>query len=202
MAVLSSRAQERRSREIRAKRARTSGEAARKISCFHPNLLAVSLPSPAFITWRAQPKPPCYAGYCLLGKKGCFPSTKNLGLKFWKFQVPNGTVYSGSTDPSQGTAHLVIALVSRIQKSSTWDNTFVKWNYRHFSSTDWNDQTGQSGPLSKVILIILVEPNWNGPFPLISNQNFQNFGLNERCPKSAWIDEYAPLSIVTCSTSR
>ena len=47
MAVLSSRAQERRSREIRA---RTSGEAARKISCFRPNLLAVSLPSPAFIT--------------------------------------------------------------------------------------------------------------------------------------------------------
>ena len=33
-----------------AKRARTSGE-------------AVSLPSPAFITQRAQPKPPCYAGY-------------------------------------------------------------------------------------------------------------------------------------------
>ena len=43
-----------------------------------------------------------------------------------------------------------------------------------------------------MILIILVEPNWNGPFHLISNQNFQNFGLNKRCPKSAWIDEYAP----------
>ena len=80
---------------------------------------------------------------CLVGKKGCFPSTKNLGLKFWKFQVPNGTVYYGSTDPSQGTARLVIALVSRIQKSSTWDNSFVKWNYRHFSLTFWNDQTGQ-----------------------------------------------------------
>ena len=40
---------------------RTSGAAARKIksffSCSRPNLLAVSLPSPAFITW--QPKPPC-----------------------------------------------------------------------------------------------------------------------------------------------
>ena len=49
MAVLSMRAQERRSREIRARSARTSGEAARK-SCFRPNLLAVCLPSPAFIT--------------------------------------------------------------------------------------------------------------------------------------------------------
>ena len=28
-----------------------------------PNLLAVSLPSPAFITLHAQPKPLCYAGY-------------------------------------------------------------------------------------------------------------------------------------------
>ena len=27
------------------------------------NLLAVSLPSPAFIAKRPQPKPPCYAGY-------------------------------------------------------------------------------------------------------------------------------------------
>ena len=31
-------------------RRRTSGEAARKISCSRPNVLAVSLPSPAFIT--------------------------------------------------------------------------------------------------------------------------------------------------------
>ena len=141
---------------------------------------------------------------CLVGKKWCFPLTKNWGLKFRKFHVPNGTVYSGSTDPSQGTAHWVIVLVSRIQKSGTWDNNFVKWNYRHFASTDWNDQTGQSGSLWKVISIpvtfILVEPNWNGPFHLISNQNFQNFGLNKRYPKSAWIDEYAPLSIATCST--
>ena len=31
-------------------------------SCSRPNVLAVSLPSPAFNTWRAQPKPPSYAG--------------------------------------------------------------------------------------------------------------------------------------------
>ena len=40
-----------------------SGEAAKtSASCSRPNLLAVSLPSPAFITLRAQ-KEPCYAGY-------------------------------------------------------------------------------------------------------------------------------------------
>ena len=31
-------------------------------SCSRPRLLAVSLPQPAFVTLRAQPKPPCYAG--------------------------------------------------------------------------------------------------------------------------------------------
>ena len=33
-----------------------------RFCCSRPNLLAVCLPSPAFITLRAQPKPPCYAG--------------------------------------------------------------------------------------------------------------------------------------------
>ena len=54
MVVLSIRAQERRSREIRARSARERAakpreKVARK-SCFRPNLLAVCLPSPAFIT--------------------------------------------------------------------------------------------------------------------------------------------------------
>ena len=40
--------------------------------------------------------------------------------------VPNGTAHSGCTDPTQATARLVIVLVSRIQKSGTGDNNFVK----------------------------------------------------------------------------
>ena len=39
----------------------------------------------------------------------------------------NGTVHSGCTDPTQATARLVIVLASRIQKSGTGDNNFVKW---------------------------------------------------------------------------
>ena len=130
---------------------------------------------------------------CLFGKKGYFG--------FEILEIPcaqwNSIFWFHRPEPP-----LVIALVSRIQKSSTWDNSFVKWNYRHFGLTNWNDQSGQSGPLSMVIPIILVEPNRDGPFLLISNQNLQNFGLNRRCLKGAWIDEYAPLSIATCSTLR
>ena len=54
-----------------------------------------------------------------------FPFNKNTGLKFQKFHVPNGTVHSGSTDPTQATGHLVIVLVIRIQKSATGKNNLV-----------------------------------------------------------------------------
>ena len=47
MAVLSSRAQERRSRQIRAKRARTSDEAARKIKTACPDSWPFQLPPPS-----------------------------------------------------------------------------------------------------------------------------------------------------------
>ena len=39
---------------------------------------------------------------------GSFLFKKNSGLKFLKFHVPNGTVQSGCTDPTQATAGLVI----------------------------------------------------------------------------------------------
>ena len=41
--------------------------------------------------------------------------------------MPSGAVHSGYTDPTQATARLVILLASRIQKSDTGDNNFVKW---------------------------------------------------------------------------
>ena len=66
----------------------------------------------------------------------CFPFNKNSVLKFWKFHVPNGTVHSGCSDLTQATVHLVIALASRIQKSGTGDNNFVKWKGEFFSLTD------------------------------------------------------------------
>ena len=60
-------------------------------------------------------------------KRVRYPFSKNSGLKFRKFHVPNGTVHSGYTDASQATARLAIVLVSRIQKRGTEDNNFAKW---------------------------------------------------------------------------
>ena len=53
----------------------------------------------------------------------------------------------------------------------------------HFGLTDRNDQTGQSGPPSKVVPNIPIGANQNGPFHLISNRNFRYFGLNEKRPR-------------------
>ena len=76
--------------------------------------------------------------------------------------MPNGTVHSGCTDPTQATARLVIALVRGIQKS----RTILSNGKRHFSPTDRNDQTGQRGPPSKLVPNSPVGPNRNGPFHL------------------------------------
>ena len=68
-----------------------------------------------------------YHESCIWGHYGYFPFNKNSGLKFRKFNLPNGAVHSGCTDPTQATARLVIVLVSRIQKSGTVKNNLVKW---------------------------------------------------------------------------
>ena len=72
---------------------------------------------------------------------GCFPFNKNSGFIFGKFHVPNGTVHSGCTNPTQATISLmVIVLVSRIQNSGTADNNFGKWK-RTFRSDRPNEMT-------------------------------------------------------------
>ena len=40
--------------------------------------------------------------------------------------MPNGTVHSGCTDPTQATAQMIIVLASTIQNSGAGDNNFVK----------------------------------------------------------------------------
>ena len=63
----------------------------------------------------------------LVQRLGRFPFNKNSGVKFWKFHMPSGTVHSGCTDQTQATTHLVIVVVSRMQKNCTGDSNFHKW---------------------------------------------------------------------------
>ena len=65
---------------------------------------------------------------------------------------------------------------SRIQKSSTGENNFVK------RKGTFRSDRPKRPDRSKVVSNIPVGPNRNGPFLLISNRNFQNFGLNGKRP--------------------
>ena len=125
-------------------------------------------------------------------ERGCIPFNKNSGLKFRKFHVQNGTVHSGCTDSTQATARLVIILLSRLQKSGTGDNNFVKWIGTFRSDrTKWS-VTGQSGPPSKLVPSIPVGPNRNGPFLVMYQPKFPEFGLNEKHPMSPRLTNLRP----------
>ena len=91
---------------------------------------------------------------------GRFGFKKNSALKFRKFHVPNGTVHSDCTDPTQATARLVIVLVSRMQKRGVGDNNFVKLKGT-FRSDQRNDQAGKGGPSKVVPNIPSTEPKYS-----------------------------------------
>ena len=50
----------------------------------------------------------------------------------------------------------------------------------HFGPTDRNDETGQSGPPSKLVPNIPVGPNRNGPFHLMCQPKFLEFWVKRK----------------------
>ena len=140
-----------------------------------------------------------------------FPFNKHFGLKIRKFHEPNGTVHSGFTDPFQAPGCLLtVPAASRIQKSGTGDNNFVKWKGL-FGRTDRNGWSGQSETPSKVVPNIPVGPNrntGNGSFHLISNQKLRKFELNGKrprkigCNKFMMYEKWHQISCVTVEIER
>ena len=70
-----------------------------------------------------------------------------------------------------------------IQKSGTGDNNFVK-SKGNFGPPDRNDQTGRSGPTSKLVPNIPVGPNGNGPFHLILPTKMRKAPPDSKGPRS------------------
>ena len=54
----------------------------------------------------------------------------------------------------------------------------------HFGPTERNDQTGHSGPLSKLVPNIPVGPNRNGPFHLMYQPKLPEFWVEWKAPFS------------------
>ena len=121
--------------------------------------------------------------YCPYASKssGAFHSTK---IPVWISEIPcaqwNSTFRLHTPDPNHHT--LVIVLVSRMQKSSSGDNNFVKWRGTFRSDRPTEMTRPVKGPPSKLVPNIPVWPNWNGPCRLISNRNFRNLGWMESAP--------------------
>ena len=67
-------------------------------------------------------------------------------------------------------------------KERYWEQQFCQMEKGHFSPTDRNDQTGQSGLRRWSQIYILVGPNRNGPFHLISNRKFPEFWAEWKAP--------------------
>ena len=98
------------------------------------------------------------------GEWGRFPFNKNSGLKFQKFHMPNGTVPSGCTDPTQATTRLVI-FISMIQKKRYWDNNFVKWKGTFRSDLPkWPDRSKLTMHFQSTEYSRWTKPKWSVPF--------------------------------------
>ena len=114
--------------------------------------------------------------------RGTFDSTKITVWNFGNFTSPMERYIQVAKTWAKPPL-LVIVLVSRIQKSGTEDNSFLSNEKRHFGPTNRNDQTGQSGPPSKLVPNIPVGPNRNGPFHFMCQPKFTEFWVERRAPK-------------------
>ena len=111
--------------------------------------------------------------------------------KFW-FEISlislaqwNGTFQLHRPNPA--TAHLVIVLASRIQKSSTGNNNFVKWKGTFRSDRPkWPDRSKWTTFKAGHEYSGWTKLKWSIPFDvhvqLCTNRNFWNFGFNGKHP--------------------
>ena len=108
---------------------------------------------------------------------------KRFRFEISEIYKPNGSVHSGSIDPTQATARLVIVLVIRIQGSSTGINNFVKWkgtfrSYRPKWPDRWKRATLKAGPECSG----QTKPKRSVPFD-VPTENFKILGWTESASK-------------------
>ena len=104
---------------------------------------------------------------CLMNHdQGRFPFNKNSGLNFGNFTISMERYISvAQTRPKPPRTWLLFLQAG--YKRAVLGTTMLSNGKEHFGLTDRNDQTGQRGPPSKLVPIISVRPNQNGPFHLM-----------------------------------
>ena len=98
----------------------------------------------------------------------------------------NGTFRLHRPDPS----HRAFGYCSYKQdtKEQYWGDTILSNGKGHFGPTNWNDQTGQSEPPSKLVPSIPVRPNCNGWFHLIYQLKFPEFWVEWKAPTDSLME--------------
>ena len=127
----------------------------------------LSGPLGARVTCRHQWPPGAARAQLRLMISERFLFNKNSGLKFWKFHSLNGMIQSAELIWPK-PLNVGIGCRRAVLETTVLSN----------GKGQWNDQTGQSGPPSIVVTNILVGPDINGLFHLISKRNFHYFELN------------------------
>ena len=112
------------------------------------------------------------------GVLGCLiPFNKNSSLKFFINSTCPMEWYTPVAQTQPKPQHVNV-LVSRIQKSSTRDNNFVRWRGTFRSDRPkWPDQSKWTTFKAGHEYSGQTKPKWTIPFDQ-TNRNFQNFGLN------------------------
>ena len=103
--------------------------------------------------------------------------------------MPNGTVHSGGREATTGSTSAV-RRVPRVwllfllagYKRAVLGRTILSNRKGHLGPTDRDNQSGQSGPPSKLVPNIPVGPNRNGPFHLMYQPKFPECWVEWKAP--------------------
>ena len=121
---------------------------------------------------------------------GTFRSTKIL--RFEISEIPrsqwNGTFRLHRPNPSHRAFGYCFCKQDTKERYWGVGITILSNGEGHFGPTDRNDQTGQSGPPSKLVPNIPVGPNRNGPFHLMNQPKFPEFWVEWKAPFTIGLD--------------
>ena len=115
--------------------------------------------------------------------RGRLPFNKNSGLKFLKFHVPNERYIPVAQTRPKPPRVFGYCSCKQDTKERYWGQQFCQME--RDISVQPTEMSGQVkvDHFQRWSHNTPVESNRNGPFHLISNRNFRNFGLNGKHPE-------------------
>ena len=145
-----------------------------------PNLLVVFLPSPAFITLRAEPKPTWYAGYYSIK---LLITDKNLSLNHWITHAPSPIFFSRGGAAVHRLLYFWLFYFSKYRALIFFWKKILKLHEFCFNLFGNRAPCRPIRSVSPVIILVIKEyyrPNWTtlGPITITNNHVLTHFFSN------------------------